>query len=66
MALSYQLSSLQSPSIHGLSANDVKINWGLWAAKWSVILLWAAFLMGAPFVLHAAITKKPGTVWAKQ
>lgn len=37
-----------------------------WAAKWSSILLGACVVVSAPFVLHAYVTKKPGTIWAER
>lgn len=39
-------------------------DWGLWGLKWGAILLGACVVIGAPFVLHAYVTKKPGTIWA--
>lgn len=43
-----------------------RFNWGLWAAKWGAILIGGCVVVSAPFVLHAYVTKKPGTIWAER
>jgi hypothetical protein len=38
----------------------------MWAAKWSAILLLGCAGLAAPFMLHAYVTKKSGTIWAER
>jgi hypothetical protein len=48
-----------------LGADPNPLDWA-WALKWSAILIGGCAVLAAPFVIHAATTKKPGTIWAER
>ena len=48
-----------------LGSEPKSLDWA-WAIKWSAILLGGCVVLATPFVLHAYVTKKPGTIWAER
>jgi hypothetical protein len=48
-----------------IGATKTALDW-TWALKWSAILIGGCVVLAAPFVIHAAATKKPGTIWAER